>query len=129
MIVPGMQRLSSNPLLEPGYLPNQRSVIARSVSNQVVPLQVNRLCHELQGDVREAPMPSWQMAPQGIQGTVDSPDGTPPSFLGSPPPTPPDSTNILANTNYDLFCGYELLSKRKAVPVLPDCKDSAYWER
>ena len=122
MIVSEMERLSQSPEL---CLPNQRSVIAKSVSNQVVPVDI-RLSHEMYESSPERPPLS--MSPplpyQNIQVVV--PNRTQPAYME--PESPPDPT-MLASANYDLFCEYELLKtngKRKAIIQVPsENKDEA----
>lgn len=134
MIVPTMQRIDSNS----PELSNQRSVIAKSVSNQVVPVTV--LCEHEPEQPQLVKGPSCSPVQYPIIDTVTpgssaspahSPSlaTTPPLFLLSANSSPVHSSMPANGSSYDYY-GYELLKgKRKPIPVPSESKDDAYWER
>lgn len=135
MIVPRMEPFHSNS----HELSNQRSVIAKSVSNQVVPVSITLLDHrehlyEEEGRVKgltsSEPYASNSMHSSGSPGSPGR-TSTPPLFLVSANSSPDSPhSSMPSNGSYDFYCGYELLKgKRKPIPVPSESKDDAYWER
>lgn len=128
-----MQRIDSHS----PELSNQRSVIAKSVSNQVVPVTV---LYEHEPDQPQVKGPSCSPVQYPIIDTVmpgstgspaHSPVATsPPIYLVSANSSPVHSSTSANGASYDYYCGYELLKgKRKPIPVPSESKDDAYWER
>jgi len=128
-----MQRTDASPELSSS---NQRSVIAKSVSNQIVSVEAT-----LPNEIYEQPqnlenLKTHAFAPGSYQDMDDS-MSSPPSrtqFFMSPSSTPPHPAILASNTHYansyESYCGYDLLkSKRKPIPVPSESKDDAYWER
>lgn len=138
MIVPRMDSFDR----KSPELSNQRSVIAKSVSNQIVPVTISLIeprehLYEIeeQGQVKRVTSPEAyaNQSPMHFSASPGSPGrtSTPPLFLVSPNSSPDSShSSMTTNGSYDFYCGYELVKgKRKPIPVPSESKDDAYWER